>query len=385
MKPEDDQEQVQCAINNKSITKAVDEIQLILEYISINGIEVDKDVLKILINARTELKKDKFSSDKEVEFWQAYTKISKAIFPVTLESIKSTKNEFGKKGIFGRLMKGGKVSDARRSLMGYRLIAIFVLISVLVIQIVWLIGNTLVIDATKQMHLLENQLNDDKELELDSYFAKLSNDSTAILKYKTDVQILHSQINSTVKNIIVNQDLISTWSKTAKYLIPPISVISMEGKGRQNYEEIRQKFNQGLLSHDQIKLFMLSEAKITHALVVPLKMILLYVLPLLYGLLGACAFVLRVLGKNIREYTYIKGHNINLSLRLQLGALAGLIIGWFVSPASNGDVNDISVTNLSPLALSFLAGYSIELLFTAMDKYVFVYSKKSDKKTGAID
>jgi len=56
---------------------------------------------------------------------------------------------------------------------------------------------------------------------------------------------------------------------------------------------------------------------------------------------------------------------------MQLGALGGLAIGWFYKPEA-GNIG----SSLSPFALAFLAGYSVEVLFFAMDKFVFAFSGK---------
>jgi hypothetical protein len=95
-----------------------------------------------------------------------------------------------------------------------------------------------------------------------------------------------------------------------------------------------------------------------------------YLLPLLYGLLGAFAYVLRTLTVDVKNLTYTPESNIRYGLRLQLGALAGLAIGWFIDPNTTG-------LNLSSWALAFLAGYSVEVLFAAMDKFIAAFSEDS--------
>ncbi len=52
-------------------------------------------------------------------------------------------------------------------------------------------------------------------------------------------------------------------------------------------------------------------------------------------------------------------------MRLSLGALAGMAIGWFLKP---DDINFVS--SLSPLAIAFLVGYNVDVLFTLMDSFI---------------
>jgi hypothetical protein len=95
-----------------------------------------------------------------------------------------------------------------------------------------------------------------------------------------------------------------------------------------------------------------------------------YVLPMLYGLLGACAFVLRKLSDEIDKLTYAHDARVRYALRLNIGLLSGLAIGWFVKPASG----DPSLVSLSPLALAFVAGYGSELFFVALDRLVQAFA-----------
>lgn len=88
------------------------------------------------------------------------------------------------------------------------------------------------------------------------------------------------------------------------------------------------------------------------------------ILPLMYGLLGAGVFLLR---------GYLKDSHPSLGdqwprgatafLRLGLGGIAGLAIGWFWIPKAGE--NPFQNT---PFALAFLAGFSIELLFSLLDR-----------------
>jgi hypothetical protein len=52
-------------------------------------------------------------------------------------------------------------------------------------------------------------------------------------------------------------------------------------------------------------------------------------------------------------------------MRIFLGSLAGVAIRWFLKPE---DVTAFDA--ISPFALAFAAGYSIDLLFTLLDKIV---------------
>lgn len=97
-----------------------------------------------------------------------------------------------------------------------------------------------------------------------------------------------------------------------------------------------------------------------------------WMLPGLYGLLGACVFLMRRL-------LFVNGwHNgqgdarivdlLSLVLRIALGGLAGIIIGWFWVPnALTTNSSAITVSSVS-FGVAFLAGFSIDSVFTLLDK-----------------
>ncbi|HEX5795942.1 MAG TPA: hypothetical protein VFY19_08880, partial [Geminicoccaceae bacterium] len=105
-----------------------------------------------------------------------------------------------------------------------------------------------------------------------------------------------------------------------------------------------------------------------------LEFLATYVLPALYGLLGACAFVLRQLSADMGQLRFAHDLRVRYTLRLNIGLLAGLAVGWFISPDQNASV----VANLSPLALAFVAGYGSDLLFAVLDRIVAAFSTEPE-------
>lgn len=90
-----------------------------------------------------------------------------------------------------------------------------------------------------------------------------------------------------------------------------------------------------------------------------------YLLPLLYGILGAGTSVLRTLSKQVEQVLFSEGAKIQHLLRISLGALAGIMVGWFSFLLPTDSTNFFG--SVSPLALAFLVGYNIELFFSMMD------------------
>jgi hypothetical protein len=102
-----------------------------------------------------------------------------------------------------------------------------------------------------------------------------------------------------------------------------------------------------------------------------------YVLPVLYGLLGASVFVLRSIMRSISDATYYPDRSY--LLRLALGTLSGLIIGWFVFLLPGQSF----LSSLSPMALAFIVGYNIEIIFSLMDKVIDNFTSARRKEDDA--
>jgi hypothetical protein len=87
------------------------------------------------------------------------------------------------------------------------------------------------------------------------------------------------------------------------------------------------------------------------------------VLPVLYALLGAGAYMLRRLESQLRTRTFV---NESLSPRFITAAIAGAVVGLF---------NFGQGVSVSPLALGFLAGYAVDVFFTFLESMIQTLSK----------
>jgi hypothetical protein len=89
------------------------------------------------------------------------------------------------------------------------------------------------------------------------------------------------------------------------------------------------------------------------------------ILPLMYGFLGASVYLMRTfLG------TAAERPGASAFIRLGLGGIAGLAIGWFAGPEA-AKATQLTTT---PFALAFLAGFSIELLFSVLDRLIAAFA-----------
>jgi len=83
------------------------------------------------------------------------------------------------------------------------------------------------------------------------------------------------------------------------------------------------------------------------------------ILPVLYALFGACAYLLRSAKVHIRNKSYIPSYAD--SARFMIAGIGGAVVGLF---------NNFSVTQgatISPLALAFLVGYAVDVFYAFLD------------------
>ena len=83
------------------------------------------------------------------------------------------------------------------------------------------------------------------------------------------------------------------------------------------------------------------------------------ILPIFYALLGACAYLLRSFSSQLAANVFAPSYST--VARFVIAAIAGGVIGLFNNFGAG------QTANLSPLAISFLAGYSADVFFALID------------------
>lgn len=99
-----------------------------------------------------------------------------------------------------------------------------------------------------------------------------------------------------------------------------------------------------------------------HSISVTLSVIQGYILPALFGALGAVVFLLRTTGKQLDNWSYVRESAAQWFAHVVVGTMAGVLGGWFMPDTT-------AVTPSVPaLAIPFLLGYGVELFFGLLDR-----------------
>lgn len=94
---------------------------------------------------------------------------------------------------------------------------------------------------------------------------------------------------------------------------------------------------------------------------------LFWILPGLYGALGAMLYFMR----SILDPLQPNPRWVRIVHRMALGALAGIIVAWFWQPLG-GPGGDLGSVGFGPFTFAFIAGFSMDIFFTLLDRLVAV-------------
>ena len=357
--------------------------------------------------------------DKEQAFWQAYCHVVAEIRPVSSESINATLESHAS----WRAGYWRKRPIAQQTVFNYGVCSLVVLLSIIFFQSYMQMGmsirNHLQTSFYSQKQSVETFFaerikTEDDKLKAAGGVSQENPVKTLYEKYKVELQLA---------KLRASQDELHSWGKEGDRVLValgmatedtlssnPANTVSLDfylnrqpAPGMADTSPIgpNHQPNQNLPGAEMDKANGLVLAEL-RTVVIPtyialneseqiLRLISEFVLPLLYGLLGACAYVLRDLTNTIGSVTFSKSKMINYKLRLIMGPLVGIAVGLFLGSPDAGLISEPTdastmgssppnVSQLSTLALAFLAGYSVEVLFSALDTLVSAFASNNHPK-----
>ena len=91
-------------------------------------------------------------------------------------------------------------------------------------------------------------------------------------------------------------------------------------------------------------------------------------LPILYALLGTCAYLLRSFEEEVRTLTFRPASRANWA-RFLIAGIGGAVVGLFDNFSITGEAS------ISPLAIAFLVGYAVDVFFSFLEGMMQSLSK----------
>jgi len=380
-----------------ALVRDMDDAQELLSYVTRNGLQVERKVddavIQNLIASREHMRSFTFDSEKEeATFRKNCGVIAKAAEPVTAASLHdSFTTEPYRRWL---IMEPEPMPVAEIACRRYRALAIIVLVTLLGVQIYWtalssILGKTDALIAelnkapTKQYYLAQEAArmaalkpaSNSATTTPPAVTANPSATSTTGNETKTDkAPLTLDELVSKTADLDANYSILEKfnawWPLSKLYFVrdKPAPAKAGEEKGTPPNPDaifVPSTFQDRSAS---------SRAVAGQVIDVIQK----WVLPLLYGALGAMVFVVRTLSVQARDRLFRKEALVSLVLRVFLGMISGLAIGWFwnQSPAGGTAPGALTLTTLSPFALAFVAGYGVELFFALLDKIVSTFTNK---------
>jgi hypothetical protein len=316
-------------MDNTSLAPACGDARLLVTYLMREGVTVTPETLAAIENAQVADATGPLTADAKTKFLLAYSEVAKLASPVSAQSLRACSDDFPTLWKRWLWSKPREVSQADKAVLRHHTWAAVALAALLVVQIYWLIGATLVLGIKRQdQHPATEQA------------AATAQTSPAPVEPKAPTQTAEEEAREDT-----HVWLLSAWS--GPWIWIP-------------YAYQRCFPNKDVTSNHFWELYIGTKFV--------LQILQTYLLPLLYGWVGAMAFVLRSLIVTVKNKSFRVEQNVEYRLRVYLGVLAGLVIGWFLS--SKGTAGQAGIADLTPAAISFVAGYSVEILFSTMDRIV---------------
>jgi hypothetical protein len=342
--------------------RLIQDAENLLEYAASSGIEVEKEIRQKVIDARRALSDGRTVQDPS-DLLVALTALSKALKPVSADSLRICTRE----------------QDAKKTLKHYRWFALALVCLIIPYSIYAFLVSAICDAITKDIDAA-NAL----AVTLAADSQRPSNPSAARETRPTEQQIrnlqqftatyrsLHSRALAIAEPGALSLALVgrqrakdnvksTDTSRAQKPLELPVDLArkdfaSVVEEKIAVYQEVRQ------FAKDAQARVLMTFGALTTGL-----------LPMLYALMGAVAYLVRLFDSQIKARTFTGGDS---RARLITAAIAGTVIGLFTGFGTGHGAT------LSPLALAFLVGYAVDP-FSFLDGLVRMFGHNKEEKSFA--
>jgi hypothetical protein len=318
-----------------SLPEAVEAAATLLYHAVSTGQDLPATVRDPIIKVRAAVRDGSGASQEdEAKFLAAYAQLALRVSPVTAVTLAATSRRNGRHGWLASLLRLRPVSDAQRLASQFGLLALCLIAAIAFGE--WTHGFIGSILAAEKQYAINAQEMREANIEVFSIEAQIERLAPRLGKDTAEAGAVRQALESRRDNV---QKTIWRLEETNRTLRDTID------KGSETLERI---------------LFLGGE-KLRHVG----NVLGGFLLPVLYGALGTCAFVMRSLFREMVDRTFDGRRTGEFKVRIFLGMLSGLTLQWLVV-RSDGAI----AGGTTPAVLAFLGGYSVEMLFTTLDRLV---------------
>ena len=342
--------------------KALGDASLLIKYAAESPKTLPENIIMPIASAWQAREDNTWSPDVSSKFWTAYGALCDLLKPVTLDTISASQpTKFRRWFFFGDYVE---MTLAQRTASRYRIWLIVLLAFAALFGFVASAstklsddikefmkgGNAAALEAAANIATIKGELDLDKLTPPSGDSLQLSLDNSSIA---ADTRAKINTLREKLQDIYYATDMmnervngiakITPFSKVKEYETGDLSRLPNLQVGYdkiQGYYQARRE-----VSDAQQSVFILNS--FYNALV-----------PMLFGAIGACTYVLRLISDQIRETSFSATSPVRHAVRVLLGALSGFAVGL-------GGI--VTGAGLSAAALAFVSGYAVEPVFATMD------------------
>jgi len=324
--------------NPKPLSEVVGDAGALLHYAVAAGRTVEPAIRDPIIKTRTAVTGGQpVSLADESAFLGAYSRLAFMVAPVTVATLRATNPDQDNRSLLARFLRLRSTSDAQVVSFRFGLLALCLLLVIGTCEWTRTFVTAIITSQSELVKVREEiftvqlalRLLDEQIKALDAELGRQSQ-SPGVVRASLVKQ--REELGARLKNL------------------------------REQQVGLEQRIDQGYATLGRfVRLVDWAELR---NVIFPIAMILGgFILPVLYGALGTLAYILRTIYTQMVQRSFDPRQTGEFIVRIFLGMLSGITLQWiFVRDSGTGP------GSITPVVLAFLGGYSVELLFTAMDR-----------------
>lgn len=383
--------------HQSELAMAMEEVELLIAYIAKRGTSTCSQVIETTLEIRNQfLNTVPLSAKNEALFWRYFHALAREVAPATVESIKETSPS---DAWLQRHPKRAK--RVKRVPVFYGFAVFFLIMMTVCLQTYTMIGVgvlTKSYDLFQERNQVRSQIRELKFVEGLSLEAQKG----------AEINDLEEREQQLDQEFEANRSLLYRWNQFWNLGKPPeVSFSSYddfefthamqlyndqlheleEQQERAKNEEEQQFLSEKIKfvkteQNEKRRLRKLNESRNLFFMerlsaVYVVNLLEQYVLPLLFGCLGAFTLVLRRLHSAFQNGTFTLRNLLDYNIRIVLGGVTGISSGMFFSEAST-----LPNGQFGPMLVAFVVGYNVEILFMVMDDLVSRLSARQQQEQG---
>lgn len=334
-----------------SETQALATAEILLRYAAENVKELPRATVATICGALDAQQANTWDEERATDFWCAFNSLCELVKPATVDTLMTTVAAAPPSKWAALFGSKKSVSPSRRTATRYLYLLLFLLGVSVVLG--FLVSTTTSLSSDVQNLIAQNdELTEKLRAETDQLEAAIGARDFASAPENHKPAIASIQARLKQQGYLLDQLLQKNLMMT-KLLVFGLGRTLDAGNFVQarDIKDVREAIRNYEIARTDVAGDRLNVQ-------VGVGVITATLLPIVLGIMGACAYVVRLISDQIKDTTFSATSPIRHLVRVALGGLAGVVIGF------GGVVTDIG---LSSAALAFIAGYAVEPVFSTLD------------------